>query len=52
MCMGRDFLYLQMKHVATSNLYRYRSKLVNEGEKLKYKVRGLTLFIKNGLRVM
>jgi len=29
MCMGRDFAYLQMKHVAESILYRYRLKLVN-----------------------
>lgn len=52
MCMGRDFAYLQMKHVAASILYRYRLKLANESAQLKYKVRGLTLFMKNGLRVI
>lgn len=51
MCLGRDFAYLQMKHVAASILYRYRLKLANESAQLKYKVRGLTLFMKNGLRI-
>ena len=51
MCIGRDFAYLQMKHVAASILYRYRLKLVNKDEQLKYKVGGLTIFIKNGLHV-
>ena len=51
MCIGRDFAYLQMKHIAASILYRYRLKLVNEGEQVKYKVGGMSLFMKNGLWV-
>uniref|UniRef100_A0A0G7ZNY5 Cytochrome P450 CYP86N2v2 n=1 Tax=Picea glauca TaxID=3330 RepID=A0A0G7ZNY5_PICGL len=51
MCLGRDFAYLQMKHIAASILYRYKLRLVNEGEEVKYKVGGLTLFMKNGLPV-
>eukprot|EP01018_Ginkgo_biloba_P027841 Gb_41154 [translate_table: standard] len=45
MCLGKDFAYLQMKHVAASILYRFRLKMIGESHRGKYKL-GVTLVVK------
>nr|AFN53663.1 cytochrome P450 [Linum usitatissimum] len=49
-CLGKDLAYLQMKSVASAVLLRYRLSL-EPGHRVEQKM-SLTLFMKNGLRVM
>eukprot|EP01018_Ginkgo_biloba_P027846 Gb_40035 [translate_table: standard] len=50
LCVGKDFAYLQMKHVAASILYRFKLKMVGKPDSVKYKL-GVTLYMKDGLLI-